>query len=45
MLLLKDSLRAFAWLVPYTLHKRDVIVSAVKACRTTHKYGIEVPHP
>ncbi len=34
---------AFAWWVPYTLRKRDVIVSAVKARRTTHKYGIEVP--
>jgi len=34
---------AFAWWVPYTLRKKDVIVSAVKARRTTHKYGIEVP--
>ena len=34
---------AFAWWVPYTLRKRDVIVSAVKLRRTTHKYGIEVP--
>ena len=36
---------AFAWWVPYTLRKRDVIISAVKARvrRTTHKYGFEVP--
>ena len=36
---------AFAWWVPYTLRKRDVIVSAVKARarKTTHKYGIELP--
>ena len=34
---------AFAWWVPYTLRKRDVIVSAVKVRRTSHKYGIEVP--
>ena len=38
---------AFAWWVPYVMRKRDVIVSAVKACvcRTTHKYGIEMPAP
>ena len=37
---------AFAWWVPYTLRKRDVIVSAVKARarKTSHKYGIELPH-
>lgn len=36
---------AFAWWVPYTLRKRDVILSAVKSHvrRTTHKYGVEVP--
>ena len=36
---------AFAWWVPYTLRKRDVIISSVKARvrRTTHKYGFEVP--
>ena len=35
----------FAWWVPYTLQKRDVIVSAVtaRARKTTHKYGILVP--
>ena len=37
----------FAWWVHYVLHKRDVIVSAVKSrvVRTTHKYGIELPKP
>ena len=36
---------AFAWWVPYTLRKRDVIISSIKARirRTTHKYGIEIP--
>lgn len=36
---------AFAWWVPYTIRKRDVIISAVKARtrKTTHKYGIELP--
>jgi hypothetical protein len=36
---------AFAWWVPYTLRKRDVILSKLKARihKTTHKYGIEVP--
>ena len=36
---------AFAWWVPYTLRKRDIIISKVKARirKTTHKYGIEVP--
>ena len=36
---------AFAWWVPYTLRKRDVIISAVKnrIRKTTHKYGIEIP--
>ena len=34
----------FAWWVPYTLRKRDVILSPVKTCiqKTTHKYGIKV---
>jgi hypothetical protein len=33
---------AFAWWVPYTLRKRDVIISVVKnrIRKTTHKYGI-----
>ena len=36
---------AFCWWVPYTIKKRDVIISSVKARvrKTTHKYGIEVP--
>ena len=40
-----DREPAFAWWVPYTLRKRDVILSAVKKRirKTTHKYGIEVP--
>jgi hypothetical protein len=33
--------------VPYTLRKRDVIISAMKSCcnkrKVTHKYGLEVP--
>jgi hypothetical protein len=35
----------FLWWVPYTLHKRDVIMSKMKARirKMTHKYGIEVP--
>ena len=40
-----DDQPAFIWWVPYTLRKRDVIVSAVKARtrKVTHKYGIELP--
>ena len=36
---------AFRWWVPYTLRKRDAIISSVKARtrKTTHKYGIEIP--
>ena len=36
---------AFAWWIPYTLRKRDVILSKLKARirKTTHKYGIEIP--
>jgi hypothetical protein len=36
---------AFAWWVPYTLRKRDIILSKMKARirKTTHKYGVEVP--
>jgi len=36
-----DGEPAFAWWVPYTLKKRDVIIASVR--KTTHKYGIEVP--
>jgi hypothetical protein len=40
-----DDEAAFAYWVPYTLRKRDVIVSAIKSRlkQTSHKYGIEVP--
>ena len=40
-----DDEPAFAWWVPYTLRKRDVILSKIKARirKTTHKYGIEIP--
>ena len=36
---------AFAWWVPCTLRKRDLIISKVKARirRTTHKCGVEIP--
>eukprot|EP00957_Ditylum_brightwellii_P191331 14568425-Ditylum_brightwellii.AAC.1 len=36
---------AFAWWVPYTLRKRDIILSAVQARirKTAHKYRIEIP--
>jgi hypothetical protein len=36
---------AFAWWVPCTLRKRDIILSKIKARnrQTTHKYGIEIP--
>ncbi len=36
---------AFVWWVPYTMKKRDVILSAIKSRirKTTHKYGIEIP--
>ncbi len=40
-----DDEPAFSWWVPYTLRKRDVILSSVKARvrKLTHKYGIELP--
>ena len=40
-----DDEVAFAYWVPYTLCKRDIIISAVKARlkKTSHKYGLEVP--
>ena len=40
-----DDEPAFKWWVPYTLRKRDTIISAVKARLkvSTHKYGVEVP--
>ena len=35
----------FAWWLPYTLLKRDRIISAVKlrVRKATHKFGIEIP--
>ena len=40
-----DNQPAFSWWVPYTLKKRNAILSAVKARmkKKSHKYGIEVP--
>ena len=40
-----DDEPAFAWWVPYTLRKRDIILAAVKqrVRKTTRKYGIEIP--
>ena len=37
---------AFAWWVPYTLKKRDVLIKKVKGryWKTTHKFGIRLPH-
>ena len=37
---------AFRWWVPYTLKKRDVIISAINQSRkkTGYKYGIKVPN-
>ena len=36
---------AFRWWAPYTLKKRDRIISAVKSRvrKATHKYGVEIP--
>ena len=36
---------AFAWWVPYTLRRRDKIISAVNARvkKVSHKYGVELP--
>ena len=40
-----DDEPAFAWWVPFTLRKRDAIISLVKSRinKATHKYGIEIP--
>ena len=40
-----DDKAAFEWWVPFTLRKRNMIISAVKSRvkRKTHKYGIEIP--
>ena len=36
---------AFSWWVPYTLNKRDQIITKVKAhfLKKSHKFGVEVP--
>ena len=40
-----DKKPDFTWWVPYTLRRRDIIISGVnsRVKRTTHKYGIELP--
>ena len=40
-----DNEVAFAWWVPYTLKKRDVIIASItsRVRKITHKYGIETP--
>jgi hypothetical protein len=42
-----DDEVTFAYWVPYTLRKHDVIISAMESCcnkrKVTHKYGLEVP--
>ena len=37
---------AFAWWVPHTLKKRDVIIGKVQARikKTAHKFGLELPN-
>ena len=41
-----DDEPAFAWWVPTILRRRDVIIAKVKGkyWRTTHKFGIRLPH-
>ena len=38
-----DNEPSFAWWIPYTLRKRDIIISKLKARAkiVSHKYGIE----
>ena len=40
-----DDQSAFAWWVPYTLQKRDMVIAAVNSCirKSSHKYGHDVP--
>ena len=40
-----DKEPAFTWWLPYTLRKRDIIISVIntRIWKTTHKYGIEIP--
>ena len=37
-----DKEPAFAWWIPYTLQKCDILISAIniRIRKTTHKYGI-----
>ena len=41
-----DNRPAFAWWVPYTLKKRNHIISKAKTkyWQTTHKYGVQLPN-
>ena len=36
---------AYVWWVPYTLRKRNIIISIIhhRIRKTTHKYGIKIP--
>ena len=36
---------AFAWLLPFTFRKRDIIIAALKSRvrKSSHKYDIEIP--
>ena len=40
-----DDEAAFAYWVPYTLRKRDIIISVIKSCarKTSHKYRVVLP--
>ena len=40
-----DNEPAFKWWVPYTLRKKQQIISAIKTRvrKVTHKYGVELP--
>ena len=40
-----SDMPAFAYWVPYTLKKRDMIISKLKSkyWERTHKYGIKIP--
>ena len=40
-----DQEPAFAWWVPYNLHRRDQKIASVntRVCKASHKYGVEIP--
>ena len=40
-----DGEPAFDWWVPYTIRKRDLVISSInhRMRKTTHKYGVQVP--